>query len=840
MSIEVQHSATQPRKAQHLIYLILIIASSLFLSGCAPLVDSDQTWLDTRIEEALQPGITIGQTFVARHSGLNGIEIWLTPTQGNRGILQLSLTAGPTDQHTIATSSLSVAQIQQPGFYRFSFPRLQNSHSQYYYVRLQLDGDAVVRIGAAPSSSYLDGSLYVEETPVAAQMAFRLTYDRVSLGLDLLWFAVQAATRLLAAGLLFVVPGWAVLIVLRKGRLAVHGTHWAEKIGIAAGLGLAIYPVLMLWLHIAHIRAGAAMIYSVILLAIAALILHYQPWRLRISHLRSVFHTWWSSPTALSDIVLMFVLTLAVATWLVVVRGLEMPLWYDSVQHAFMVQRIYETGGLYTSWEPYAPYQTFSQQFGFHANVAAWAWLTGMSTPQAMIWGGQIISLFAVLALYPLGYRIGGTWGGLISVFAAAVMLSFPAYYTNWGRYPQMTGQALLCVAGWWMWQLWHSERGWRWGDVLRGAILIVSTVLSYYRMAFHFLALIIAIWSIAEKPLMRFVEHKRWLAISLTALTSLILFSPWLHNLMEGSFLGAEGGVARSGASPTGFWSQVTGMQIGWRAPLALVIFIGILTIVWSRKKSVALPVVWLWLLTMLPIARRLPLPGMGIIQDFTIETSLYMPQAWIWGAFASFMVERWRLNRRQWILAPIGGLIIVVSIWHLPGRLQLIDRAFDLSTRPDLRAASWIRSSLPEEAFFLINGVVYTDGVSALAGDAGAWIPLLTQRGVVIPPQYALLTEQPNEPGYSEAVNGLIRQLWSVAPTTPEGHTLICSFPRPITHVYLGQRQGLVNKALPNKVEHPLLIPDQLLQDRAFRMIYHEDQVMIFEFDRSVCAAK
>lgn len=835
LPIRLQYGAT---KATHILRFFPIIVGILFLSGCSPFVDSDQTWHDEDMEIVLQSSRTVGQTFVARHSGLNGIEIWLEPIQGGEGTLRLDLKVSPSEDDLVTSATLPITEVRQPGFYRFSFPRLRNSHGQYYYAVLELDSDALINIGAATSSSYLDGSLYADRTPLAGQIAFRLTYDRGSIGLDLLQFGFLAAVWLVAAGLLFVVPGWAALIVLQKQLLAIRGTHWAESLGVATGLGLATYPVLMLWFHLINIRAGFITIYLLLLSAAAILIRHYRPWRIRLIDLRTTFHRWRLTPTALPDSVLVFVLFLAGVSWLLPTRGLEMPLWYDSVQHGVMVQRILESGGLFSSWEPYAPYQTLSQQFGFHANVAAWAWLTGMNTPQAVIVGGQFISLVAVLALYPLGYRLGGAWGGLISVFAAAVMLIFPAYYTNWGRYPQMAGQTLLCVAGWSAWQLWHSEKGWRWGDLLLAAILIVSTVLTYYRMAFHFLALFIGVWLIAERPLKRLLEHKRWLAMILLVLATVILFSPWLVNLTKGSFLNAEGNPQSDRPLAVGIWTQITDIQIGWQAPLALVIFVGILTMLWSRHRAVAFPVVWLWLLTMLPIVRRLPLPGVGIIQDFTIQTSLYMPQAWIWSAFAGFVVERWRLVVRQWILLPVSVVIILVSVWRLPGRLQLIDRDFDLSTRPDLRAASWIQEHLPQNAFFLINGVVYTDGVSALAGDAGAWIPLLTRRGVVIPPQYALLTERPNEPGYSEAVNNLIRQLSSVPAPTSEGHALICGFPRPITHVYLGQRQGLVNKALPKKTQQPLLIPDQLMQDLAFRLIYHEDQVMIFEFDRSVCA--
>lgn len=829
----------RPVKLRCLASVFLLFAAIFLLSGCAPLVDPDQIGADPGFEVLLQAGGTIGQTFVARHSGLNGVEIWLAPAQAGPGDLRLSLMAEPADRNLLASAALPVASITGPGFYRFPLPLLPDSHSRYYYAVLEAEGDAALYVGAASSPSYLDGSMHLNDAPVARQMTFRLTYDRVSIVLDLARFGLQSAALLLAAGLLFLVPGWAVLVVLCKQRLAVSLKHWAEAAGVAFGIGLALYPVLMLWLNVVGLRAGRLLAYLPVLGGLAVLVWRYRPWQIRLSVLRAAVGQWWRSANALPDGALLVVLLLASGSWFLSVRGLEMPFWYDSVQHGVMVQRIVESGGLYTSWDPYTPYRTFSQQFGFHADVAVWAWFTGLATPAAVIWGGQIISLFAVLALYPLAYRIRGPWAGLVAVFVAAVPLVFPVYYTNWGRYPQMAGQALLCIAAWWAWQLWHGEKGWRWGDLLLGAILIVSTALAYYRMAFHFLAFVAAMWLVAANPLKRFAEHKRWLALGLTAAISLVMFAPWLLNLQTALLQSADAAARGGGSASLGIWAQITGMEIGWRAPLALVILVGTVVAVWGGGGALALPVVWLWLLETLLIVRRLPLPGVNIIQDFTIATSLYMPQAWIWAALAGFLLERRRLTARRWFLLPVALLIVAASAWYLPTRLRLIDRAFDLSTRPDLRAAAWIRASVPEDAFFLINGVVYTDGFSANAGDAGAWIPLLTQRGVVIPPQYALLAEQPNEPGYSDAVNGLISQLASVSAATAEGHAAICAFPRPITHVYLGQRQGLVNKALPNKVEQPMLMPDQLLADDAFRLIYHQDQVMIFEFDRSLCAS-
>ena len=308
-------TAGQRVKVQYLTRALLVVVVAFLLSGCAPLVDSDQMGADTGPETLLQVGGTIGQTFVARHSGLNGIEVWLTPVQAGQGNLRLQLAASPADQNPLASAILPVADIRGPGFYRFSFPPLQDSHSRYYYAVLELDGDAVMRVGAAAGSAYLDGSLHVNEAPVVAQMAFRLTYDRGRLVLDLGRFGLQSAVRLLAAALLFMVPGWALLVVLRKQRLAVRCEHWAEGLGVAVGLGLAIYPILMLWLNVAHVRAGPLTAFLPVIGGLAVLVWHYRPWRVSLPALRTALRQWWHGSGALPDSVLLIVLLLASIGW---------------------------------------------------------------------------------------------------------------------------------------------------------------------------------------------------------------------------------------------------------------------------------------------------------------------------------------------------------------------------------------------------------------------------------------------------------------------------------------------------------------------------------------------
>jgi hypothetical protein len=241
-----------------------------------------------------------------------------------------------------------------------------------------------------------------------------------------------------------------------------------------------------------------------------------------------------------------------------------------------------------------------------------------------------------------------------------------------------------------------------------------------------------------------------------------------------------------------------------------------------------------------LLPLLRLTPLWGASIIQNFTINTSLYIPAVLSWGVLADYLLEQAASRStasRRWQFAPVAALIVGLAIRRVPAVMGVLDRGYDLASRPDMRAVEWIKQSLPQSSFFLINGIVYTDKITAVEGDAGWWLPLLTGRGVTILPQYALVAEQSDRSGYSDAVNGLVRCLFEVSPTSPEGHQAICEFPQPITHVYLGQRGGTVAKAI-QPPPRPMLPPEQMLADPAFRLVYSQDHAMIFEFDRSVCS--
>ena len=161
--------------------------------------------------------------------------------------------------------------------------------------------------------------------------------------------------------------------------------------------------------------------------------------------------------------------------------------------------------------------------------------------------------------------------------------------------------------------------------------------------------------------------------------------------------------------------------------------------------------------------------------------------------------------------------------------GQVKIVDPARVLVTRPDMQAMEWIQQNTPEDSLFLVEGYFY-EGYSAIGSDAGWWIPLLAGRSNNMPPQYALLSERPTEPGYSKAVVDLVLLLEDTGPGTAEGSKTLCNWG--FTHAYIGQGQGEVGYPWTALVSAP-----DLDDSPAFSQVYKRDLVSIYAFNPDVC---
>jgi hypothetical protein len=175
-------------------------------------------------------------------------------------------------------------------------------------------------------------------------------------------------------------------------------------------------------------------------------------------------------------------------------------------------------------------------------------------------------------------------------------------------------------------------------------------------------------------------------------------------------------------------------------------------------------------------------------------------------------------------WMDGIIAFVLIVTSLFGVRQRLgDLHPEKYTLLTRPDLRAASWIKDNLHPEANLLVNSFFAYGGYLIVGSDGGWWLPVLTKRHTTLPPlNYG--TEQGFQTNYIKWVNELSTAIAEKGITHPEVMNMLKE--RKITQVYIGQQQGRVNYPGPTVLE-----PRQLADNPHFRTIYHQDRVWIFE---------
>lgn len=818
---------------------LLLLALLLLLAACEgrPWVDSTQPQVQT-----LTPNDSLlGQTFVANHAGLTAIDLYLAPTGAGEATVTLYLRSNPASQTDLASATLSLPGDAEPTYHRFPFAPLADSNGQSYYVAWASLPTNTLQTGVGGGLTYLDGGLLRDHEAVDAQAAFRLVYDPRYILLDLGTSLVRMSGWLTLVTLLFLLPGLALLCLSGVDQTL----DWAERITVAAGLGFAFYPTLLLWTHQLGLALGAGHVWLTLVVSLTVLIGYgWREWQRGDLRRLDVGNRW-------PGVALLVVAGVIFFSRLLVIQNLEAPLWGDSVQHAAITQLLLDHGGLFQSWEPYAPYATLTTHFGFSAAAATLAWPTALSNAQATLMAGQLVNGLAVLTIYPLAKRIanGNPWAGVAAVAAAGLISEYPAFYVNWGRYAQLAGQALLPTALWLTWRV-AEARPLPW----RGALLLGCTLcgmmLTYYRMPYYYATFVLPWLLCWALPTWRF-EGRRWLTglggLGLAAVAGLAFFLPWALNAFDSSLvnLATARVSADTPAELAAQYRQATIQYVideyrGWLllptfVPYSLLIGAG-LALVWSllrRQVNVLLVFLWMAGLASLVAAQLIGLPGANLMQNFAVLIALYIPVSlcigWLFAAAVQTIESR---QPRLGDLLAMAAMLMVIA-WSLPRQLAIVKPEYVMVTRPDSRAMHWIAEQTPVDARFLVAGFRIMDDTQIVGADAGWWIPLLAGRANTMPPQYAILNERPNAPDTTARLVELVGVLEESKVSDPEVKRLLCA--NDITHVYIGQRQGAVGFGVTQ-----LFAPADFADDPAFSLVYHQDLVHIYQFDRQTCASR
>ena len=825
------------------IYCFLLV--SLFLGGCAPIVRPEQpTQSDVFV---LKPGSTIGQTFVANFAGLNGVELALSQTkeQDNQtatGILTLHLRTSPTAEEDIATASFPLSQVPKSGFYRFIFTPQKDSLQKYYYFSLEVQGGFPIEVGRAPREVYLDGSSYRNENPYdESQLTFLLDYEPKSLVTGLLIQGIQWLWYLIIGFFLFILPGFAILLWSKVKIFDTENVQISESsdkqneskstnilintiivIGLSAGISVALYPLLFLLSDLVGLHLGkayawtpgiAAIIYLLFLTYKKEFDLSFSSFKIKLSP-SFIFHP---------EVVAFFVIVLIVFSRFWVIRNLEGAMWGDGYQHTVVLQLFLNNHGLFNSWLPFSNVDTFTYHFGFHSAAAVFAWLTGLKARFATLWTGQLLNILAIIAIYPMAIRISkNRWGGVFAITIAGLLTPMPMFYTNWGRYTQLAGQVILPIALVVTWGLLDKNRKLNWREIIITGIIWAGLGLSHYRV------LIFGVLGILAY-LITHLSWKTWkpLLVNLAKIsfTSGILFLPWFIRVFSGNIMHLFSAqlIKLPSQNPTLAQSYINIGQINTYLPywVWLLMFIGIGTALWQRKRWAATLAVWVLLLFIAANPAWINLPGTNSLSNFAIFIAAYIPAAWFGGILLADIALT---IKPKWIVNPIITLLILVlAIYNAPNRIREIQPTqYAMLTRPDVLAGEWIQINTPPDSVFWINS--FTAFVNARVGaDGGWWLPLSANRLASVRPLNTDF-EQPL-PQTQKEMDSRLAELLQIQGQvdTPEVFELMNQ--RNITHIYIGQQHGTVN------YNGTTLNPALFVQSNKYHLIYHQDAVWVFE---------
>ena len=807
--------------------LLFSILISLLLSGCAQLIGTEQPSVSDW--EELAAGDTIGQTFVAKYDGLTGIYFYLSPQKPGNGKIRLYLRSGPQaqDDLSVSANSLNIGSVTAPGYYGFFVPALTSSNQKYYYAFLEVTGDGDIQVGKAAGASYTSGSLYQSGLPEDGQAAFRLSYSRRKAFVGLGWEAISWA-GILALGLfLFILPGWGLFSLFWPDWA---GRTWPEKMGLSAGLSLALYPLLLLWTDILGLHLGAIYAWLPPITGLGIIL-----WRNRKRFTIRTFRVAHPLKISLADVTFIMILIMIVFTRFWDIRSLDVPMWGDSYQHTMISQLLVDNGGLFSSWHPYTELTTFTYHFGFHASVAVFDWITRINMSKAVLWVGQLLNVLAVIVLYPLATKVGhNRWAGVVAVLVAGVLSPMPMFYVNWGRYTQLAGQVILPVTVWVMWSILANSlsptgKKEMIGIVTIGSISFGGLALTHYRILILAVIFLIVLWIIhvRRSTFLLILQRTFWVGVG-----GGLLFLPWFIRVFSGKILSIFAHqMATSAAQAVENNPQLVNIgDISFYLPifLWLLLVVAICLGLWQREKGVLLISLW-WLGNLLAgNPSWVGLPGAGAVTGFAVLIATYFPAAILIGAAASW-IDVININAlsikpiaRKTFLIGASILLIVVCIWGVPHRLKDLQTSSALVTRPDIIAATWLQENSPSDAHILVESFFAFSHSVIVGSDGGWWLPLLARRQISVPPiNYS--SEQNTWPGFYEQTNALTSEIQANGIQDP----LVLSHLKDqgISYVYIGQLQGIVNSS------GPLYTAEQMVADSNFRLVFHQDRVWIFQ---------
>jgi hypothetical protein len=524
-------------------------------------------------------------------------------------------------------------------------------------------------------------------------------------------------------------PGWFLL---------TFGELWRQWKGlhrwiVAVGISIAFYPVLYYWIRLILPSWTMGPYKISVLLGLFAIVV---AWRMRghWQHLLVFDRLEWLA-------IAVFGMTLFTRFW--VIRSLPYPAWSDSLHHTLLTQLTAIQGKLPYTMEPYFPVPLGEYHLGLYSLTAIVEWLAQVPAHTALLWTVQALNGLCGIGVYLVLDRKVGRIGAVVGAAVVGLLSHQPAFYVNWGRFTQISSQAILLIA--WL-VTWDAIVSWKcsWEEyktrliwhTLLAALLSGGVFLLHFRVAmFQVPLLLIAIvW-------------ESWRAhqdktIGLLILGTVAVGFVALVAVAPAAWDAVRGFVMRQASPPTLSQSTARALreqyfEFPWETVPILVARIWLLIGtgvavgfgLLRRNKLVIIAVLWGMSLYSIGNAYRLGIPVLTLTNLGAVLIMLYLPIGLVIGSAVQELVTLFQEQRRQAAVRFVTALVLASGFVASHVRVTDIEPHRHFVTPEDVAAMDWIRNNTETDATFAVNTYFWLPD-HPHGTDAGYWIPYFTGR--------------------------------------------------------------------------------------------------------------
>ena len=615
----------------------------------------------------------------------------------------------------------------------------------------------------------------------------------------------------------FLLPGWSLLSITGLWKKWPTLQRWC----LAIGISIAFYPVFYYAVRelLPGFRLGANKIQLLFLLFFISIVyFQRKTWKEQFSFERFEWYT-----------ILVILGTLLTRFW--AAQNNPFPAWTDLLHHTLITQLTAEQGMLPFTLEPFDPIPLNMYHLGLYSITGLVQQVAKISAYTSLIWVSQALNGLCGLGVFLVLDRIAGRRAAFFGTAVVGFFSHMPAFYVNWGRFTQVSGQTLLLIA--WAVTL-ESVRSWKedpWKEnafrlvclTLIAAVLNAGTFLFHFRVAGFYLPLLILgllweLWgSIRGKRVSKLI-----FGIGAVGLTSLVLIAPVLYRAGQ-----AYGQIYRNASAGTIDAAQAqiasniyfifpvqTLFTLGVEPWLFALTCVAILVGIFFKNRWTWMFLAWVLVLWLEGNLYLLNIPSLSFTNMGAIIILLYMPVSLIIGIAVEELLCRVPISKRLKFDNYFLGVTLIMCFLLTNSRVSLIENFRFFITNEDVAAMSWIAANTPGDATFAINTFFWMPN-SPHGADAGYWIPYFTRRRTTA----GVMISNLGDATYREKLN----QTSTLAKKLEEDNSVLDELlARGIEYVYIGEKGNFSG---------PGLDAGKIAQDPQAELVYSQKGVAIFK---------